>query len=143
MSGRTLLLAGVVVAVLAAVVAAFLVLESPAEMRRRSLDQQRVSDLRAISDVIDAYWTQEKTLPPDLAALDGWQGFSAPPTDPVTDVPYRYRVTGDATYELCATFATETSDRDPGRRIWVAPDKFWRHPAGDHCFELEAEKVER
>ena len=50
--------------------------------------------------------------------------------DPQTGAPYELRVTGEKTYELCATFTTE-------RR--KATDLFWNHSASRHCFSFNAE----
>lgn len=141
-SGRALLLGLVVAVVAVALGAAVLVLDSPGEERKRRLDERRVADLREIAGGIDSYWTREGGLPPDLDALAGWEGLDAPRTDPVTDEPYRFRVTGEGTYELCATFAAEAPGR-PARGFWRYRTTFWHHPAGEHCFELEAEEVER
>jgi len=141
-SGRGLLLGGVVVGVLIVVGAAIWVLDSPAEERRRQLDRQRVEDLRAISNAVDAYWTREDVLPADLEALTDWQNLDVRPSDPVTGAPYRYQVTGERSYRLCATFATT----DPGgkpRRSWQRYPIYWNHPPGDHCFERQAEDVQR
>lgn len=141
-SGRGLLLLGAAAVVALAVGAAVLVLDSPAEERRRRLDERRVQDLHAVTDAIDVYWTREGALPPDLDAVAGWQGLDAPRTDPETGEPYRYRATGERTYELCAAFATEGpgSDRD---YPWRRHATFWHHPAGEHCFALETEEVQR
>lgn len=139
--GRTLLV-GATVLVLAVVVAALLVLDSPAEERRRRLDERRVRDLHAIADAIDAYRNREGGLPPRLDVLAGWQRFAAPRTDPVTGAPYRYRVTGKETYELCATFSAASPARDPLGRV-RSHGIDWRHPAGDYCFELEAVEADR
>lgn len=141
-SGRALLLGGVAAVVAVAVGSALLVLDSPGEERGRRLDERRVADLHELAGAIDAYWTREGALPPDPDALAGWQGLEAPRTDPVTDEPYRYRVTGETTYELCATFAAEAPGR-PARGSWRYRTTFWHHPAGQHCFELEAQEVER
>lgn len=146
MNGRALLLGGVVLVVTATVVGAFFVLDSPAEERRRRLDEQRVSDLSAISQAVDAYWTREGTLPADLDDLAGWEGFDVSATDPVTEAPYGYRVTGETTYELCADFATEApgrEGRDRQRFVIRRHNVSWHHPAGEHCFELEVEEVGR
>lgn len=137
MSGRALLLAGAVTAVVAAVVAAFFVLDSPAEMRRQKLDAQRARDLQGLENAIGAYWKEEGTLPPSLQALADWEHVDAAPTDPATGEPYRYQATGETTYELCATFSSDTPEDEARPVNWPLYGKFWRHPAGDHCFELE------
>jgi type II secretory pathway pseudopilin PulG len=138
-TGRALLL-GVVVAVVAVVLgAALFVLGSPAEERRRRLDERRVAGLQDLARTIDLYRGDEGALPRDLAALAEWRGAGALDGDPVTGEPYRYRVTGDATYELCATFAASSQER-PEARYRRSTGAFWRHPAGDHCYELEAKK---
>jgi hypothetical protein len=139
-SGRTLLLGAVVAGVVFALGAALWVLDSPAEERRRRLDEERSTDLHRTADAVDGYWTRKGKLPADLAAVAEWRGLDGPPADPVTEEPYEYRVTGADTYELCATFAAES----PGREIrWAREEHavFWRHPAGRHCFELEAREV--
>lgn len=141
-SGRALLLGTVAALVAGAVGVAVLVLDSPGEERRRRLDGLRVEDLEELAGVIDTHWTREGVLPADLDAVAGWQGFDPPAADPETAAPYRYRIIGERTYELCATFVTATPDRRP-RRVWSRHGAFWHHPAGDHCFVLEAEEVER
>ena len=137
MSGRVLLLGGVVLAVVGAVVAAIFVLDSPAEMRRQKLDDQRARDLQGLESSIESYWQENGALPPSLEALAHWQHLDAPPTDPASGASYRYRITGDTTYELCATFASDTPDDEARPGHWPHYGKFWRHPAGEHCFELE------
>ena len=49
--------------------------------------------------------------------------------DPETGEAYRYAVKTDTTYELCATFSLP---RDKSM------DVFWNHPAGRHCFLVDA-----
>lgn len=141
-SGRALLV-GLVVAFVAIVVGVGLwVLGSPAEERRRRLDERRVEDLREIAAAVDAYWTRTGAQPESLEALAGWQGLQAPRTDPDTGEPYAYRPAGPNRYELCATFAREDPGPEPRRRYELGPS-FWHHGAGRHCFDLEAERVER
>ena len=123
-------MAGIVVL---AVALAVVVLDSPAQARGRRLDEQRTRDLDRIADLTDDYWTREQRLPPDLETLSRELRVSRFPADPVSRAAYGYRATGASSYELCASFATE-SDPD-------APPDVWRHPAGDHCFALEAERT--
>lgn len=136
--GRTLLLGTVVAAVLAVVGVAVAVLDSPAEERRRRLDERRIDDLHEIADAIDDYWTEGGALPPDLDALAEWRRVDLPLADPVTGTRYRYTPTGEQAYELCATFATESPSRSApiGR---YHHGRAWHHPAGDHCFRLGVE----
>ena len=137
------LLLGIVLAVVAAAVGtAILVLDSPAVERQRRLDERRIEDLRALAGAIDSYWTREAGLPAALDELIGWQGIDAPRTDPASGEPYRYRTLAEPRYELCADFAAAAPGRAPE---WVRQGHrmFWHHPAGDHCFALEAETVER
>jgi hypothetical protein len=127
----------VVVGVVLVVGVAVWVLDSPTEERRRRLDEKRSTDLHRTADALDAYWTGKGELPSDLDVLARWRGLEGPPADPISEEPYEYRATGADTYELCATFAAE----EPGREIgWARGEHavFWRHPAGRHCFELEA-----
>ena len=123
---------GVLVAVwgIAAVALGLWFTGSPAEARRRRLDERRVGDLQRLASAIDLHWTRTGTLPADLAALSSQE---RPPAtrDPVQDSAYLYRVIDERRYELCAGF-------ERGRT-----DGFWTHPAGQHCFTLEARKVER
>lgn len=140
--GGALLLGGVVLAVLAVVGVALLVLESPAEQRQRRLDERRVDDLRSIANAVDLYWTEEGSLPPDLDSVADWQGLDVETTDPVTGAPYGYTLTGDDSYELCATFATTDPTPEAGT-AWRRHGNVWHHPAGEHCFELETDSVTR
>ena len=55
-------------------------------------------------------------------------------TDPVTREPYGYEAGEGTAYELCATFARATTEREFRR---VRP--FSRHEAGRHCFPRRAE----
>ena len=141
-SGPALLLGSVAAAVAVVVGLAVAMLDSPAEARRQRLDERRVDDLASLSDAVDAYWTRQGALPADLQALAGWQGLDEPPTDPQSGEPYGYRPTGERTFELCAVFVTSTSGREESRP-WREGPGFWHHPAGEHCFALEVDEVER
>lgn len=140
--GRALLLGSVVAVVLGVLGVAVAVLDSPAEQRRLRLDERRVDDLRALGEAMDLYWSEEGALPPDLDTLAGWRGMEVSTTDPESGEPYGYSVTDSTTYELCATF-TAPFPTPESRNRWHRHPTAWQHPAGVHCFELEAESVSR
>ncbi|RDI97438.1 hypothetical protein DVT68_16975 [Dyella solisilvae] len=114
----------------AAVVAGMGVLGSPMHQRALQLDSRRVTDLSLISMQVNAYWSQHKSLPADLDAIN----LAHPMTsDPVTGTSFEYAATGSETYRLCAKFdaASESDGRSLGGNVLR-----WSHPAGRHCFDL-------
>jgi len=125
-------------AVLAAVIVGAVLLDSPAQARLRRLDERRVEHLRELAYAIDAYWTAEDRLPSSLAELPDERGYLAELVDPETGGSYNYRVLGEDSYELCAVFASETSEQ------FETPfQDAWFHGPGRQCFELEAQDPER
>lgn len=132
---------------------------SPGKERERRFDEQRVNNLQRVSSIIDMHNERVGRLPYDLgeitATRDSVYG-TEPMTDPATGEPYDYNVTGEDTYELCATFDQESTGPDgkPVAYPRIAPipsmvpmilapiPKDWRHPAGYHCFSLTAQVYE-
>ena len=130
-AGRWLaVIAGVVV--VATVVAAIVVTGSPSAQREARLDARRAADLSRIGSAVDRWVERRDTLPPDLAALAAEPGARLAIADPVTAVPYAYAATGTRSYELCATFTTDTAQSDD---VDAWPGEAWRHDVGPHCFE--------
>ena len=128
-AGKTLIV-GMLVVVVAAAGAAFYVLGSPGEQRLLRLDERRVEDLNGIRAGVNAYWRANRKLP---ASLDDAREGTTLYRDPVSGAPYDYRVTGERSYELCATFDRAYAPEEPGSAV-----RFWPHPAGRHCFGLDA-----
>lgn len=131
-----------IVVAVAALAASLMLIGTPASQRARNNDDLRVNNLQMLESQVIMYWQAKGTLPPTLSALaDGTiSGSVPPPTDPTTQAPYEYRVTGSKSYEFCAIFETESVS--PGD-IKTAPMPFngnpsittWSHPAGRQCFE--------
>ena len=117
-----------------AVVAGLVALGSPAEQRLERLDARRAQDLDAISRAIDRYEVTHERLPATLDELQRNSDVQVAITDPVTREPYGYEAGEGTAYELCATFARATTEREFRR---VRP--FSRHEAGRHCFPRRAE----
>jgi len=121
---RMAMLSAVTVAAL--VISGFLNIGTPRTQRTLRADNKRVQDLYQISTQIHARWnTNGHKLPASLAELP-----NVPSADPVTRLPYGYRVKDAGQYELCATFSLESTNDTTSR-----PNQ-WSHPGGSHCFVL-------
>lgn len=131
--GRWLAIAASVV-MIAAVVAAMLVMGSPASQRESRLDRKREQDMARIAMAIDARTFAGKPLPEDLASLASERGRRLSIDDPATDAPYAYEITGDRDFRLCAVFTTDTAQES--RKAWI--DESWLHGTGRHCFDRKA-----
>lgn len=134
-------------AVTAAVAAAtfaggFFFVGSPVSERLRKLDEQRIADLRGIRAAADRYCLGPPHLraegapppivnpiPPTLPELAKVAVEERPNVvDPATGEPYGWRVTGESSFELCATF--DAARDEPF-------DVEWNHPAGRACFTFD------
>ncbi len=133
---------GAAFGVLVALVVGVLIVGTPGNQRLVRFDERRINDLASIQWQIVEYWQAKGTLPTELSLLnDPLSGYSAP-ADP-EGVPYEYRVTGELSFELCATFALASSAVRGGsdRQIpyYVYPEtgaeNNWEHEAGRACFE--------
>ena len=126
--GRDRLMAGISAAIVALLVAlGFWQLGSPGTQREFRADAQRVQQLYQLSTQIKVYWASHNfELPADIDQLAG-RGL----TDPITHAPYQYHPRQGSEYELCATFARSSQQRE------IVSDP-WMHPAGHHCFRLDA-----
>lgn len=116
--------AGVVVAL----VLGFTSIGTPARERAISLDEQRVQRLRSFDETIHTQWMSKHTLPASLREVSQMDAASA--LDPVTSQPFEYTPVNGSTYRLCASFDA-ASDQ-------TTADRLWKHPAGHHCFVIDA-----
>lgn len=133
----------------AAISASFFIVGSPAELRARKFDEQRVQNLQMIQSEIINYWTQKEDLPETLDDLkDSISGFT-PPSDPETGKPYEYEPAGPLSFSLCAIFKTKTRG-GAGEEKTQAPARFyydpyqnnWNHEAGRVCFSRSIDPEE-
>ena len=115
----------------------FLIVGSPDRRRLERLDERRVEDLQQITREIQRLvhdgrvrGVLKRALPKDLEEVKREAKYwKISLVDPETGEAYRYAVKTDTTYELCATFSLP---RDKSREV------FWNHPAGRHCFLIDA-----
>jgi hypothetical protein len=127
--------------VVAAVVAGFLLVGSPAQARRERADAQRVSDLESLARAVRDYHAERKALPEQIEQVYARTYRPvAELMDPVTGKAYEYRVVDKGRFELCAIFQTDQSARKrSGPYGWREEGMpFWRHGSGRQCFTLEA-----
>ena len=121
-----LLACGVTVLVLGAIFMAFAIVGTPQDARRRKADAQRVDHLTKIAESVSQ---SELTL-----------------TDPTTHRPYEYRKIDANTFELCATFETDTivnrSADESGYNYYDSGNTFRKHHAGRQCFVLPFKRVD-
>lgn len=120
-------------AVVAVVTAALMVVGPPQVARRQQLDEQRVRDLMTITHAVDQFHTRHARLPASLDELASEPQSVVKTKDPEGRESYVYRVSGDRTYEVCATFSLGATAADND-----AINRFWSHDAGRKCFSLEA-----
>lgn len=128
--------------IVAAIIASMFVIGSPAKQRDVRFDQNRISDLQTIQSSLIDYWRDKEVLPETLEALeDDIIGYRNP-TDPESGEVYEYSVTGELSFQLCATFATK-SESNEGSPMMVYYDfgymggnfDVWSHEADRVCFD--------
>lgn len=116
------------------IAAGFLIIGSPADIRLMRLDDQKVGDLSTIQWQIVNYWQQKEALPATLEALeDPISGFVVP-VDPQSGEAYAYRVTGAASFSLCAMFNRASAAQESLTRPVGYTEENWMHEAGETCF---------
>ena len=129
------------IVVIAALVSAFTIMDSPFRARELREDQERVDDLYQIEFEIEQFNRLEGRLPESLAEMvEGQQLRESNTKDPISDVEYVYQVLGDREYKLCATFTHSNLEEDLDereRQRWADPE--WMHSAGEYCFSKKVE----
>jgi len=103
---------------------------APHSQRTLRADRKRVQDLSQLATNINNTWNANgHKLPEHLDEI-----HNVALADPITRTEYEYHPKEGNRYELCATF-TLSSRQNEG-----APNAgAWSHPAGRHCFEMDAE----
>jgi len=126
---------GVISVVSVAVLASFFVVGSPSEQKNRRLDDRRVSDLQYIQSEIVSFWQGKDRLPDELSELEDDLRGVVVPTDPETGEGYVYNILGDESFELCATFSTDSEGRTSEAFYYPYGSGNWDHGTGRVCFE--------
>ncbi|MDR0564246.1 MAG: hypothetical protein LBG78_04840 [Azoarcus sp.] len=117
--------------VIASLIGAAFVLESPMTQRQRRLDERRLRDIQSIVRSVQSYAEKHNALPKDIAVLEEETEMRRPPADPVTNMPYEYKTLNESSFELCAVFSLSSS-YESGRYYG---DGYRAHAAGKQCFK--------
>jgi hypothetical protein len=115
--------------VVAAIVAGLVVSGSPQRQRQLRLDEQRVNDLRSLSQSITAHYRNTRELPGQITEIVDGRTRSTLPRDPESGQAYVYETQERRVFQLCAEFALPSED--------TQPDEFWSHQAGRQCFRFD------
>lgn len=113
---------------------------SPITLRAQQMDAQRINDLTNIqSQIVYSQWENKGTVPTSLDALnDPISGFIIP-KDPENSQSYEYRMISTSSFELCATFKTDSSTTNQTNTVPTYSgdtiNENWQHTAGRVCFE--------
>lgn len=129
---------GVLVAVLASLIAGFIIIGTPGEARLYRFDEVKAGDLSNIQYQVVSYWQQKGELPATLAELTDPISSYIAPKDPQTNESYGYRVVSPMSFELCADFNAASRNvrgvyGDPSVVRQIGSDS-WDHAAGKACF---------
>ena len=129
------------IAVVAAIVAGFGVIGSPADMRARRLDEAKVSTLQSIRADVENYRRTHDSLPDTIEQLQQADPTRMPiPAQPVSGLPYEYRIEDAASFELCAQFERDNSS---AAAAFPGVAAFWNHGRGRHCFNFVVDVPDR
>ncbi len=121
-----------IVVFLVLVVAPFFFIASPFEARRQKIDQSMVDKLSIISNNINDYYQDRKTLPGTLSAVveytdsSDYKGYSSVNEKDIEKISYVTK--GSASYQLCADFLTVS------QKEVYSYNKEWQHGKGKKCF---------
>jgi len=113
---------------------------SPITLRAQQMDTQRVNDLMNIqSQIVYTQWENKGTVPTSLDALNDPISNFMTPKDPETAQSYEYRMISTSSFELCATFKTNSSSTDQTTSVPTYSgntiNENWQHDVGRVCFD--------
>ncbi len=128
---------GVTILTLATLVYGYSLIETPAEVRERRIDDRQVEALQDMQWRIEEHYRMNKALPVNISDVYSVSDVPEAPTD---RAGYEYKVIDKNNYELCATFAysSESSTMSP-MMMYKEQNYNWEHEAGNWCFERVAD----
>jgi hypothetical protein len=120
------------------------------QARQALLDSQKITDLESIQSQIVYYWQQKGALPSELTELNDSISNYGVPTDPQNGQAYDYVVNNTHTFQLCATFNSDSNNQPQPTDGYSVPvpasmpavysatgrdiGNNWQHGPGKVCF---------
>jgi hypothetical protein len=135
-----ILISASVLGVLLAIIGGFVVMGSPSAQRTLRFDQERTGDLENIQWQVSDYYRNKGTIPGTLSEITGALGVESIPMDPETGEAYTYTKVAPLSFELCATFGTESRAdafsyaQERALPAGIEGSNSWEHTTGEVCF---------
>jgi hypothetical protein len=129
-----------IIAVTSVVITGVLLIESPQELRLQKNDSNTIQDLRVIQTSIDGFWKSSKYLPHDFNELRSHSILGNTQYDPFDEEIFEYTIIDSISYQICASFFSNSIDSEEYIISSKRRRNDWRHTEGDYCFVLEVDK---
>jgi len=127
--------------ILAVIVFGFYLTGSPSENRTYRRDEVRVADLGTLRDAVNWYRREEKQAPTSLDSIlqncTGKTGYRCSRLQNMNMDDFEYSVTGEKTFQLCATFERAAPFLRGNERNATRPSD---HNAGRQCYDYNFRK---
>lgn len=133
---------GSMLVVLAALVSAFVFVESPRTTREIKQDMALLSKFDKIDSAINAFVNDEKKLPASLDELRKKQDYilESDLKNPADGQNFDYKASGKSTYEICSTFFRSNKDMQDSSYNGYLNSR-WPHDAGKQCIKREVDNT--
>jgi hypothetical protein len=122
-----------VIIVGASLVLSLFSMESPQKAREKRLDNLILNSFDSISMAIDTHYNDKAGLPEELSDLNSEFLQFEQMHDPQTKEMFAYNILDEKTYELCANFRTETTEKSQGYKMNYQRN----HQQGWQCLKRE------
>jgi len=123
--------------VITTVIYGFLDGGSPQAARNKRFDDKRIQDIQMIKNWVSSYYNKNKVLP--LTLLESSTSFNNSgntkvPTDPESNIEYKYQTISNNKYKICTTFSTDTTNSSPQYLLEYS------HPTGLYCLTFDGSR---
>ena len=121
-------------------VTALFTVDSPAETRKKKIDNQVINNFAQIEGALNNYYHDYEKLPESMSDLQDEYGYLSNEDlqNPLTQEAYTYRALDERKYELCTVFQS-TNKEDIEDYDKYMSDR-WLHDAGYQCLSQKVTK---